>query len=123
MKVIGKVIKGAGLGYKTANLKIDNRAGLDDLADGVYLARVNYQNNEYSAIAVKGIRPDLEVYLLDFEGDLYGQILEVEILKKMRELIKFDKEEELLKQINKDIREAKEYFNDADRSQTAQTDR
>jgi riboflavin kinase/FMN adenylyltransferase len=123
MKVIGKVIKGAGLGYKTANLKIDNRAGLDKLADGVYLARVNYQNNVYSTIAVKGIRPDVEVYLLDFNGDLYGQILEVEILEKMRELIKFDKEEKLLIQIGEDIKEAKKYFNDADRSQTAQTDR
>lgn len=110
MKLTGKVIRGMGLGYKTANLKIDNAAQLDNLADGVYLARVSYQNNIYPAIAVKGIRPDLEVYLLDFEGDLYGQILEVDILEKMRELIKFEKEEELLKQINEDIREARNYF-------------
>ena len=111
MKLRGQVIKGAGLGYKTANLKITQQF---NLAKGVYLAKVTWQKKNYPAMAIMGVRPDLEVYLLDFEGDLYNQTLEVEVLGKMRGLIKFEKEEELLRQIKKDIREAKEYFNNAD---------
>lgn len=111
MKILGIVVKGEGLGFKTANLKADNQAELDDLADGVYLAKVRYQNQDYQALAIKGIRPDIEVYLLDFEGDLYNQVLEVEILEKMREIVKFDEKEDLLKQIEEDVEEAREYFN------------
>ncbi|MBU1131026.1 riboflavin kinase [Patescibacteria group bacterium] len=111
MKIRGKVIKGAGLGYKTANLKVDQRF---DLADGVYLAKVIYQNKEYSAMAIMGIRQDIEIYLLDFDGDLYNQTLEVEVLDKMRDLVKYEKKEDLLKKIQEDVERAKEYFNNSE---------
>lgn len=107
MKISGIVIKGEGLGYKTANLKASKPF---DLADGVYLAKVKYQNQGYQAIAIKGIRPDIEIYLLDFEGDLYEQVLEVKILEKMREIIKLDDKRELIRQIEKDIEQARKYF-------------
>ena len=108
MKISGIVIKGEGLGFKTANLKVDKAF---DLSDGVYLAKVRYQNQDYQAIAIMGIRLDIEVLLLDFEGDLYEQVLEVEIIKKMRELVKLEKEE-LLEQIEKDVKKARNFFAD-----------
>ncbi len=110
MKILGKVIKGKGLGYKTANLKIESRNLLNDLADGVYLAKVFYKDIKYPAIAIKGVRQDLEVRLLDFEGDLYSQFLEVEILEKMRNLAEFNDKEKLFKKIDEDIKRAKELF-------------
>lgn len=108
MRISGVVVKGEGLGYKTANLKVKEPF---DLADGVYLAKVFYQSQEHPAIAIMGIQPDLEVYLLDFDGDLYHQILEVEILEKMREIIRFDRKKDLLKQIKEDVRKARKFFN------------
>ena len=107
MKLKGKVVKGEGLGYKTANLKIDGSFELDN---GVYFAKVFFKNQEYQALAVMGVRRDIEIYLLDFEGDLYGQILEVEILQKMRELVQYKEKEDLLKKIEEDVEEAREYF-------------
>ncbi|OGY88789.1 MAG: hypothetical protein A2927_01580 [Candidatus Komeilibacteria bacterium RIFCSPLOWO2_01_FULL_45_10] len=110
MRISGVVIKGLGLGYKTANLRVANRTELNNLADGVYLAKVFHQDKEYPALAIIGIQPDLEVFLLDFDGDLYNQILEVEILEKMREIIRFDNKKELVKQIEEDVEKAKKYF-------------
>jgi len=111
MKLTGRVIKGAGLGIKTANLKVN---GSFVLKSGVYSAKVFFQNKEYKALAIMGVRKDIEVYLLDFSGNLYNQILEVEIIKKIRNLIKFDKMENLLIQIKKDIEKAREYFINTD---------
>ena len=108
MKLLGRVIKGEGLVIKTANLKVNDSFSLEN---GVYLAKVFYQGKEYQALAIMGVRQDIEVYLLDFEGDLYGQILAVEIIEKMRDLIKFKKRENLLKQIKEDVEQAKKYFN------------
>ena len=110
MNFLGKVMKGTGLGYKTANLMVEDRNFLESFSDGVYLVKVFYQNREYPALGVKGMRKDLEVRLLGFEGDLYGQILAVEIMEKMRDLIEFDDEESLLGQIEEDIRQAEQYF-------------
>lgn len=114
MKLKGKVIKGEGLGYKTANLKVEKPFVL---ADGVYLAKVVYQNQIYPSIAIMGVRKDIEIYLLDFNGDLYNQVLEVEIFEKMRDLIYCEKDE-LLEQIQIDIKKAKEYFNNVDITDT-----
>ena len=107
MKLKGKVVKGAGLGFKTANLSINKSF---ELADGVYFAKVNYDGQEYQAIAIMGIRQDIEVYLLDFEGDLYDQILEVEVLEKIRDLVQYNTEEGLRQKIEEDVEKAKKYF-------------
>lgn len=119
MKIIGTVQQGKGegkvLGFPTANLKAFKPFNLEN---GVYLAEAELssaeatiQGKKYHTLAVRGVAKDLEVFLLDFEGNLYNQILEVEILKKMREIIRFDNKKELVKQIEGDIRSAKEYFN------------
>ncbi len=59
---------------------------------------------------VNGTHPVLEVHLLDFDGDLYGQLLSVEFEKFLRKEQKFDGLEQLRKQIFNDIEVAQTYF-------------
>ncbi|HLC64410.1 MAG TPA: riboflavin kinase [Patescibacteria group bacterium] len=110
MKILGKVIKGKGLGYKTANLLIEGRELLKEVPDGVFFAIVSYQDKDHPALAIKGMVGDLEVRLLDFEGNLYSQILAVEILEKLRDLMEFKSQEDLVDQIEEDIKKARQYF-------------
>ena len=70
-----------------------------------------------NGIANIGFRPTvggrkglLEVHLFDFEGDLYGKLVHVDFLHKIREETKFDSFEMLKQQILKDVVEAKSYF-------------
>ncbi len=58
----------------------------------------------------KKIKPILEVHLLDFSGSLYGKLMTVEFVHKLREEQKFDSLEALKQQIHLDIVDAREYF-------------
>ena len=50
-----------------------------------------------------GERRTVEAHILDFDADLYGEVIEVSFLKKIRDDIKFENQEALIAQINKDI--------------------
>jgi riboflavin kinase / FMN adenylyltransferase len=50
-----------------------------------------------------GERPHIEVHLLDFEGDLYGQRLEVELWQRLRDEAAFESEQALVEQIARDV--------------------
>jgi riboflavin kinase / FMN adenylyltransferase len=105
MKIKGLVIrgknKGKGLGFPTANLSLE---GDLEVKSGVYAGMVNFDGKSYrSAIFIGKKCSVLEAHILDFSGDLYGGKIEVEIGKKIREVMKFDSDKELVKQIKKDI--------------------
>ena len=114
----GKVVYGQqlgrSLGVPTANLWLPkNRLPVS----GVYIVKIEHGNNLYEGIANMGIRPTvggqnpvLEVHIFDFSGNLYGQKINVEFLKKIRDEKKFEGLEELKVQIFKDIAFAKEYL-------------
>ncbi len=105
--VIGGHQLGRRLGYPTANLAIP-----DDLAvkNGVWAAKVRVGKTLYGALGYVGRKPTvdqngqrvLEVHLLDFSGDLYGQNIRVELLQYVREERRFDSTEGLLQQIDRD---------------------
>ena len=102
---------GKQLGYPTANLELEQGTVP---APGVYAARVLHNYRNYAAAAVIGTRyetdkPLFEVHLLDFEGDLYGEILEVEILEKVSEIGKLE-HHLLIKKIEEDIRKVRAYL-------------
>ena len=110
----GEVVHGAqrgkGLGFPTANIKTPNELipGI-----GVYAVRVSLEGHLRRGVASIGIRPtfdagpvSIEVYLLDFEGDLYGQQLEVAFVKRIRGEEKFPDAEALVRQIRKDVQDA-----------------
>ncbi|MCX6786181.1 MAG: riboflavin kinase [Candidatus Komeilibacteria bacterium] len=111
MRIIGTVIRGKGegrvLGFPTANLKI-NLPFI--LADGVYLAKIKVKDQKYRALAVKGMAQDLEVWLKDFSGDLYGQELAVEIGQKISELGTFTNQQELIAKIKADLKIAEKLW-------------
>lgn len=91
--------KGREFGFPTANIALTEK-----IDSGVYRGRVIIGDKTYkSAIFVWPDKPVLEAYLFDFSGDLYGQEIEVEIVEKIREVIRFENEQELIEQIKKDV--------------------
>jgi riboflavin kinase/FMN adenylyltransferase len=116
----GKVVRGDQLGRKlgfpTANIDI---AGLAVPPAGVYAVRALVQGRPHHAVANLGTRPTLqsanprpqfEVHILDFDGDLYETELEIAFLQKLREEQKFASTEALCEQIARDIDTARRVF-------------
>jgi riboflavin kinase/FMN adenylyltransferase len=87
---------------------------------GVYITRTHHRNRRFTSITNIGYNPTFhgeatppiktETHLFDFDEDIYGQEIQVEILKFLRDEKKFSGIQELLAQIHADIAEAKEYF-------------
>lgn len=107
---------GRTLGFPTANL---DTTGLLLPPNGVYAAHVLVGGQTRRAVLNIGIRPTvtqptptprLEIHLLDFSGELYGQDLEVFFLTKLRDEQKFAGLDGLKAQIARDIAEAKKKF-------------
>jgi len=99
---------GRTLGFPTANIRYPK--GKFPLARGVYETRVTLDGKMYKGITNYGARPTFadetvvtETYLDGFDGDLYGQALKVEFIKKLRDIRKFDNAEALKKQLEEDI--------------------
>ena len=108
--------RGRELGYPTANMSID---GLHLPKFGVYAVRVTVltgpQQGQYMGAASLGIRPmfgenrpNLETYLLDFKGDLYGHHLSIALVDYLRPELKFDSLPALLTQMDADCAQARE---------------
>ncbi len=108
----GKVGRGKGvgriLGYPTANI-----GSCSDLKNGVYYTLVCLEGEWLPALAIKGTAGnDVEIHIIDWDGDIYERDIEARVLEKMRDIIHFSDEESLLAQIKQDIIKAKEYFKD-----------
>ena len=108
----GHVVTGDGrggtLGFPTANLDLEPEQAL--LADGVYASWAFIGQKRHAALLNIGIRPTfgagrriVEIYILDFEGDLYGSHLIVDIMERLRGEVHFSNANELKKQIEADI--------------------
>jgi len=117
----GIVVRGEGLGSKlgfpTANLEL--RASNKLLpSNGVYIVQVEIDGTRYDGIMNIGRRPtvseqmhiSLEVHIFTFSGDLYGMHLQVELLERLREEIRFDSPQQLTAQIQSDVDIARAYF-------------
>lgn len=105
-----KVIKGNQLGYKigfpTANMIYPDK--IVKIPYGVYIVRVMGKSailNWGTKPTVDGFHEGLEVHIPNFNGDLYGQDLQIEFVKKLREEKKFDNIDILRNQIAKDVEE------------------
>jgi riboflavin kinase/FMN adenylyltransferase len=104
---------GTQLGFPTANLDV---AGLSLPPNGVYAGWANVRGQAHRAAVNIGNRPTLrnpspqlqfEAHLLDFNGDLYGEEVELVFVEKLRDEIKFPSVTELKEQITRDIAEAR----------------
>ena len=115
--IVGLVVEGkhngAKIGFPTANLELDYPYVLPKI--GVYMGFVKLMNSKYKALICVSTHPtimelnapQIEVHLISYKGDLYGREIEVQFVKFMRDVIRFDSVEELTEQITKDRDEAK----------------
>jgi len=114
--VRGRVIKGdqrgRALGFPTANLALAERRLIP--ADGIYAVRVKIGAAWFGGAANIGVRPTfdsgqrlVEVYILDFDGDLYDQVIEIQFIQRLREERKFDSVATLIEQMRRDVAEAR----------------
>lgn len=110
--VTGTVVKGEGrgknLGVPTANLQVFPGKLLPKI--GIYAGLVRRGKEEYGGVMSIGTRPTFggtevvfEVYLLDFDGSLYGETLSVEFVARIRDEEKFDSVEALVSRMKEDI--------------------
>jgi riboflavin kinase/FMN adenylyltransferase len=110
MKLTGKIIHGEGRGHEMSLPTINLDQHPQDLEMGVYAAWVLSNGVKYKGAMNWGPRPTfdeefpvMEVHLIDFDADIYGLEVEIEVVEKIRDIIKFDSKENLIEQIKKDI--------------------
>jgi riboflavin kinase / FMN adenylyltransferase len=103
--------RGRDLGYPTANIRLDKNCGLKH---GIYAVRVGHGGLRYDGVASFGRRPTfdngaplLEIFLFDFDGDLYGATLDVAFIGFIREEAKFDSVDTLVRQMDDDSARAR----------------
>ena len=116
--IMGRVVYGRQLGRRlgvpTANIRLQRyRAALE----GVFAVTVTGLDQQYEGIANIGVRPTvdgkeplLEVHIFDFDEEIYGKLLTVTFLSKVRDERRFDGLDSLKNQIEKDISETREWF-------------
>ncbi len=104
--------RGADLGFPTANVPLPRGTAL---GHGIYAVHVYVSDGRYRGAAYLGTRPTfddgvpvLEVFLLDFDGDLYGEAIEVEFIDFIRPDRRFDSSEALKAQMGVDCARARE---------------
>ena len=113
----GLVVRGEGrgktLGFPTANLDVENQ---QLPPNGVYAIQAQVRGFSYQGVANIGVRPTvevenaprtIEVHLLDFQGDLYGEEIALELVIYLREEKKFPSLEALRTQIQLDVEKAR----------------
>ena len=111
-KLIGEIIHAKGLGkkmgYPTANLKLIDNFVIPRY--GVYDTDIIINGERFRASTNIGTNPTvehdgikIEAHILDFNRDIYGEIVELELLDFVRPELKFDSIEELFEQIAKDV--------------------
>jgi riboflavin kinase / FMN adenylyltransferase len=118
--VYGMVIHGNALartlGFPTANIAVEN----EQLPPaGVYAVTARWQDKLLPGVANLGHRPtitphnqtlSLEVHLFDFDSDLYGEMMEIDFLHRLRDEQKFSGLDALKAQIATDTQQARDYF-------------
>lgn len=116
----GRVIKGEGrgkkIGFPTANLGYDKDLLIP--MRGVYITQVQLGDMLYNSLTNIGINPTfnqgytihVESHLLDFSNDIYGDEIRINFIKKIRDEKKFSSVNDLIAQIDFDVKLARDYF-------------
>lgn len=108
---------GRTIGIPTVNLAVPGRVLVPK--HGVYVSRVYLPDGRsYAGVTNVGTRPtvsesdavSVETFLLDFQGDLYGQRIRLEYCRRLRDEVKFGSLEQLRDMIRKNIEQTRAYF-------------
>jgi riboflavin kinase/FMN adenylyltransferase len=109
--------RGKSIGFPTANVVPDPEVVVP--ARGVYAGFVRVGKDIYAACTNVGVAPTfqrgegrVEAYLIDFEGDLYGCVVDVSFVRRVRPEMRFSGVDELKEQIAQDVEEARRITND-----------
>ncbi len=122
--ISGRVVDGdklgKQLGYPTANIQLKHNC---PPLSGIFAVRVYGATDSSSATSLPGVaslgvrptthqngKPVLEVHLFDFNNEIYGRHLQVDFMHKLRNEVKFADINTLIRQIEKDIAQAKDFF-------------
>ena len=117
----GKVIKGKGIremiNIPTANIKPYNNIKLIP-KNGTYVAKILVREKMYSGLLNIGVRPtfdskkqlSIEANIFNFNDNIYNEEMRVEVIERLRDEIKFENAEALIKQIQKDREECNRFF-------------
>jgi len=110
-EVVPGVQRGRQLGFPTANIALADQMLP---GDGVYTGKVVIADVSHRAAISVGTQQtfdhgarQLEVHVLDFEGNLYGQVIEVEFERPLRSQRKFESAEALAEQLHRDVAEVR----------------
>ena len=107
--------RGRTIGFPTANISVAADRALPAL--GVYATRAHVAGRELAGATNIGRRPtfdaghvSIETHLMDFEGDLYGERMEIEILHRLRGEVAFASVDDLVAQITQDVAAARQHL-------------
>jgi riboflavin kinase / FMN adenylyltransferase len=107
--------RGRAIGFPTANMAVTPDRALP--AFGVYVTRSYVGERSYPSATNIGVNPtfddavpSVETYVLDFEGDLYGRELRIELLHRLRGEVKFEGVDALVQAIAADVAAVRAYF-------------
>lgn len=115
----GKVVqgegRGRGLGFPTANVKTSIPCILEN---GVYFTRLTVDGDVFESVTNIGVKPtfhesyskQVEVHIIDHKIDLYGKNVQLEFIDRLRAEQRFSSAEELIKQIQVDVDQARVFF-------------
>jgi len=107
--------RGRGIGFPTANLEYAREKVLP--AGGIYACWAYIGSEKHKAAVNLGTNPtftpdkqtlNVEAYLLDFDRDIYGEMLGLEFIARLRDELKYDSVDALIKQIHRDVEQTRE---------------
>lgn len=106
--------RGKQLGFPTANIPLNVQ-----IEDGLYVGYTKIDENKFPALIFVGAAVTFgenerkaEIYLLDYQDNLYDKTIHVDIFQKLRDNCKFNSKEELIEQMKEDERQARILFKD-----------
>ena len=114
--------RGRTLGFPTANLEVrgGGEGGKLIPPPGIYAVRGTIRSGTFDGAlhvgprpTFRGSPPTIELYLLGFEDDIYGEEVRVDFVKYLREVRAFETSEALIEQMKKDVEQAREALGDA----------
>lgn len=111
MKFFGEVVKGESIGRTIGFPTINVSGYAPELDHGVYTCEVSIPGGVYMGVMHYGPKSFstskkavTEIHLLDFDGDVYGEVVAVSVLDKIRDIRHFPSLKELSDQIKKDVK-------------------